>query len=172
MIGTCRKCAALITTAITCPDDAIGESALAVGLDMMQRVRHHYQTEHPVETWIEAEAVGGLAALFPYLAGCDIQVRQRAVMVLTFNTLKDRLFNMSFGAAGGSFGIPPSAGEALYFSSACASPMSACGKIEMLEELLTMGPQLWTIGGMRALLEREKQALRVSVAGESGLHLV
>lgn len=158
MIGKCRKCGELIFTQTVCEDTAAEGDAVVVGLEMMQATRAHFRSVHPADTWIVAESIGQLGALFPFLAGVDVDQRQRAVLLLTYHALKAQLFSVSFNASAGAFGVPGAADAegVSVLSAPVADPLIQSGRIEVLEELAAAG-----VPGLGPKLERERAALRL-----------
>lgn len=171
MVGSCRKCRQLITTVGFCRDDARGDEAVAVGVEMMRRVREHYQKSHPAEVWVAAEATGQLAALFPFLAGVEIDLKQRAVLLVTYSALKAQLFNLSFGGPAGEFGMPPAApADGLYHSQQISEPVGIAGGLALLDELdgiIDSGQEI-TADLLRRLRARESSNLRAAI-GEGAM---
>ena len=165
MIGTCRKCGALIVTNSKCADNETGPAAVGVGLEFMQRVREHFRAEHDGDSWIVAESIGQLAALFPFLAGVEIQYAQRAIVVLTYHALKAQLFGVGFDKTAGKFGVNGDVGGVL-ITAPVADPLIAAGRVEMLEELIAAG-----VGGLAPKLEAERAALRAAVAAPARVQL-
>lgn len=160
MIATCRKCGELIVTAAKCSGTATGPEAVAVGLEMMQRAREHFRAAHPAASWIVAESAGQLAALFPFLAGVDVDAAQRSVLVLSYHALKANLFAIGYESGEGVFGARPvtdAAGLALLVSP-WVDPLVLAGRVELLEELEAAG-----VAGLGPKLDRERAALRLAV---------
>lgn len=171
MVGTCRKCRQLITTVGFCRHDAFGDEAVAVGVEMMRLVREHYQKSHPAEVWLAAEATGQLAALFPFLAGVEVDLKQRAVLLVTYTALKAQLFNLSFGGPHGEFGMPPAApADGLYHSQLVSEPVGIAGGLALLDELdgIVESGQSVTGDLLRRMRARESANLRASM-GEGAM---
>lgn len=161
-MGKCRKCSALIVTRKVCAPGSAGPDAIEAGLELMQLTREHFRSEHPASVWMVAESVGQLAALFPFLAGVDVDAAQRSVLVLTYHALKAQLFSVGFEVGEGVFGTPDRADMGMV-SGSVVDPLILAGRVEVLEELIAAG-----VGGLVPKLEQERAALRFSIESGGG----
>lgn len=173
MIGICRECKALISSGPLNPNPSPAD-AVANGMVFFQQVREHWLSTHPQTAWIEAEAVGQLAACFPFLPGADIDQSQRAVLVLTYTALKNQLFGVGYEAKSGKFGMRPvdiAMSSSEWIGCELHEAVSCAAKVELLETLLHDQRNGVAID-LAAMLRSEEDLLKRMIAGSGSSGLV
>lgn len=169
MVGTCRKCNELIIGRGDCQESDVSPRAVEVGLMFLQAVRDHWHTRHPSDSF-DAQVAGGLAGLFPFLAGVEVGREKAAVLMVAMLALRERVFGI--GYQGGALVPRPVKGAGaggLWVGNLyqMPHPLVLEGRVQMLEELLKAGhlEPLWA-----GRLDEEKTRLRSLLDNEGDSH--